>query len=54
MEDFFWDEFETSVIMSTYLVAFVVADFVRVESDVKNAEWKFNVYARPSALNQTQ
>ena len=54
MEDFFWDHFEKSVPMSTYLVGFVVADFIQVKADVGSAKWGFNIYARPSAQNQTQ
>lgn len=54
MQDFFWDHFEKSVPMSTYLVAFVVADFSRVQADVANSKWGFNIYARPGAVNQTQ
>lgn len=54
MDGFFWDKFEKSVPMSTYLVAFVVANFTRVEADTSKANWKFNIYARPSASNQTQ
>ncbi|XP_046438221.1 aminopeptidase N-like [Daphnia pulex] len=54
MEEFYWDHFAPSVPMSTYLVAFIVANFTQVEADVGNATWKFNIYARPSARNQTQ
>lgn len=54
MEDFFWDHFNKSVPMSTYLAAFVVADFERIEADVAGSNWAFNIYARPSAQNQTQ
>ncbi len=54
MEGFYWDHFAPSVPMSTYLVAFIVANFTQVEADVGNATWKFNIYARPSARNQAQ
>lgn len=55
MKDFFWDHFEKSVPMSTYLVGFVVADFIQVRAlDTNNAKWDFNIFARPSAQNQTQ
>ncbi len=40
--------------MSTYLIAFVVADFTKVESDEYNSKWGFNIYARPSAKAQTE
>ena len=52
--DHYWDHFAPSAPMSTYLVAFVVANFTQVAADVKNANWKFNIYARPSARQQTQ
>ena len=51
---FYWDHFAPSVPMSTYLVAFVVANFTKVEADVGNATWQFNIYSRPSSRNQTQ
>lgn len=54
MDGFYWDHFAPSVPMSTYLVAFIVANFTQVEADVGNATWKFNIYARPSASNQAQ
>lgn len=53
-EEFYWDHFAPSVPMSTYLVAFIVANFTQVAADVGNANWKFNIYARPSARNQAQ
>ena len=54
MEGFYWDHFAPSVPMSTYLVAFVVANFTQIEADVGNATWKFNIYARPTASNQAK
>lgn len=52
--DHYWDHFAPSVPMSTYLVAFIVANFTQVAADVGNATWKFNIYARPSASSQAQ
>lgn len=55
MNDFFWDHFEKSVVMPTYLVAFVVADFKQVKAELStDSKWSFNIYARPSAENQTR
>lgn len=54
MEGFVWDHFATSVPMSTYLVAFVVANFTQVQAEVGSSRWKFNVYSRPSATEQTR
>lgn len=54
MEDYLWDHFAPSVPMSTYLVAFVVANFTQIPSDVGDAKWKFNIYARPSAASQAE
>ncbi|KAK7072474.1 hypothetical protein SK128_018345, partial [Halocaridina rubra] len=47
-----WDHFETSVPMSTYLVAFVVSDFEYLNS-TQNDHVLFRVWARSSAINQT-
>ena len=48
-----WDWFETSVPMSTYLVAVVVADYSYVESKVESGGVSFRIWARHSAINQT-
>ena len=39
--------------MSTYLVAMIVADFSKVDAR-DNSNWKFSIYARPSAESQTK
>lgn len=46
------DEFEDSVPMSTYLVAYMVSDFVYVESN--GDEVKFRIVARKDAADQTE
>lgn len=54
IKDYYWDKFERSVPMSTYLVAFVVANFTRVEADAGDAKWQLNLYARPDASSQLE
>ncbi|KAK8734033.1 hypothetical protein OTU49_017450 [Cherax quadricarinatus] len=46
-----WDHFNTSVPMSTYLVAFVISDFASMESN-DNDHVLFRVKARKAAINQ--
>lgn len=40
--------------MSTYLVAYMVSDFVTVESDNHDNEVKFRIIVRKDAVNQTE
>lgn len=53
MEDYFWDTFDRSVPMSTYLVAIVVADLSKITA-VHDGKWDFGIYSRQSAVNQTR
>ncbi|XP_069952144.1 aminopeptidase N isoform X2 [Cherax quadricarinatus] len=46
-----WDHFNTSVPMSTYLVAFVISDFASMESNASD-HVLFRVMARESAIQQ--
>nr|WBG54457.1 aminopeptidase N-like protein [Austinograea rodriguezensis] len=46
-----WDHFNTSVPMSTYLVAFLVSDFKSMEVVTQNGV-SFRVWAREAAINQ--
>lgn len=48
LSDYFWDEFEVSVPMSTYLVAFVVCDFKNL------ADGRVSVWARPDAIESAR
>ncbi|KAL1390301.1 hypothetical protein pipiens_012445 [Culex pipiens pipiens] len=48
LPDYVWDEYQQSVPMSTYLVAFVVCDFVNLTSG------NFAVWARSDALNSAR
>ncbi|KAB0798929.1 hypothetical protein PPYR_06809 [Photinus pyralis] len=50
----FWDHFEESVPMSTYLVAFVVSDFEFEQFAVNGNSTTFRIWARSSAINQVQ
>ncbi|EFX67103.1 hypothetical protein DAPPUDRAFT_203789 [Daphnia pulex] len=54
MDNFYWDHFAPSLLMSTYLVAFAVANFTKIEADVAHGNWKFNIYVRTSAISQAQ
>ncbi|XP_066591926.1 aminopeptidase N [Prorops nasuta] len=47
---YLWDNYETSVPMSTYLVAFIVSDFEMLQSEAKN----FRVWARKEAIEQSR
>ncbi|KAK9884518.1 hypothetical protein WA026_007361 [Henosepilachna vigintioctopunctata] len=50
----YWDIFEDSVPMSTYLVAYMVSDFGHATSSLKNLgnNVTFNIWARKEALGQ--
>ncbi|KAK7085869.1 hypothetical protein SK128_006192, partial [Halocaridina rubra] len=47
-----WDRFNTTVPMSTYLIAFAISDFA--SKNVTNENWMFRVWARESALQQAE
>nr|XP_023023668.1 aminopeptidase N-like isoform X1 [Leptinotarsa decemlineata] len=52
-EGWFWDRFDRSVPMSTYLVAYIVSDFHHKTADTaENNNVTFRVWARKDALNQ--
>lgn len=48
LQDYTWDEFQRSVPMSTYLVAYIVSDFK------PRTIGNFSLYARDSAYSQTK
>ncbi|VVC39573.1 Hypothetical protein CINCED_3A003208 [Cinara cedri] len=52
--DYVLDEFEDSVPMSTYLVAYMVSDFAFVDSESQDDEVKFRILARKGAVDQTE
>ncbi|CAL4093881.1 unnamed protein product, partial [Meganyctiphanes norvegica] len=52
-EGWYWDHFERTVPMSTYLVAFAISDFDHLNS-TEDSDTLFTVWARPSAIEQAQ
>jgi len=56
MKDWYWDHYEPTLPMSTYLVAFVISEFAYQEKEFKTVSGKtkqFRVWSRPDAINQT-
>lgn len=52
-EGWFWDRFDSSVPMSTYLVAYIVSDFDYKTADtIENNNVTFRIWARKKALDQ--
>ncbi|XP_064115925.1 aminopeptidase N-like [Macrobrachium nipponense] len=47
-----WDRYNTTIPMSTYLIAFAVSDFASMNET--NENWMFRVWARESALQQAE
>ena len=52
--EYVWDQYQPSVRMSTYLLAFIVSDFVFRESEVGENGVKFRIWSREDAVNQTE
>ena len=52
--DYVWDQYEESIKMSTYLLAFVISDFkYRVGIKTEN-QVQFRIWSRSEALEQTE
>lgn len=51
-QDFYMDSFEKSVPMSTYLVAFVVSNFKKIEKLSEKYNTRVEVMARPEAIEK--
>jgi len=49
-----WDSYEDSLRMSTYLLAFVVSDFVFRKSEGSGDGPEFRIWSRQAAFNQTE
>ena len=52
--EYVWDIYQESVKMSTYLVAFVVSDFVYRKSEPMDNGVEFRIWSRKGAINQTE
>merc|ERR1712013_708727 len=52
--EYVWDIYQESVKMSTYLVAFVVSDFVYRKSEPMDNGVEFRIWSRKGAINQTK
>ena len=53
MPGYVWDHFAQSVKMSSYLVAFLVADFISVPANHGINNVQFRIWARSNARNLT-
>jgi len=52
--EYVWDIYQESLKMSTYLVAFVVSDFVYRKSEPMDNGVEFRIWSRKGAINQTE
>ena len=52
--DYVWDQYEISLQMSTYLLAFVISDFEFITGVHTGNNVTFRIWSRSEALNQTQ
>jgi len=52
--DYVWDCYQTSLKMSTYLVAMMVSELVDVPSKTLDDNVEFRIWARPNFKNQTK
>jgi len=52
--EYVWDEYENTLKMSTYLLAFVVSDFRYLEGNKTSNNVTFRIWSRESALEQTK
>ena len=53
-DEYVWDEYQTTLKMSTYLLAFVVSDFEYSEGNKTSNNVTFRIWSRESALEQTK
>ena len=52
--DYVWDQYEISLKMSTYLLAFVISDFEFITGVHTGNNVTFRIWSRSEALNQTK
>ena len=53
MPGYVWDRFAPSVKMSSYLVAFLVSEFISIPAAPGLSNVQFRIWARPNAENLT-
>lgn len=53
MPGYIWDSFAPSVKMSSYLVAFLVSDFINIPAKPGVSNVQFRIWARANAENLT-
>ena len=53
MPGYVWDHFAPSVKMSSYLVAFLISDFISIPADPGTSNVQFRIWARANARNLT-
>ena len=53
MPGYYWDYFAPSVKMSSYLVAFLVSDFINIPASPGASNVQFRIWARANARNLT-
>lgn len=53
---YLWDEYETTLPMSTYVLAFIVSEFEGLDSPDPEAQYQtqFRAWTRPSASNHSE
>lgn len=54
MPGYVWDSYETSLKMSTYLVAFLVSEFVPVPAAPGLGRVPFRLWTRPDYVSQAE
>ncbi len=54
MPGYVWDIYQTSPEMSTYLVAFLVSEYIDVQSNPALSNTQVRVWARPEAEKLTK
>lgn len=53
MPGYYWDHYNKTLLVSTYLVGFAVSDFIPREANSSLSRPKFQIWSRADAINQT-